>query len=89
MSGPGHDHSAEPAAPASGPAIVLTFTGPGEAGFTVAAADVSPAQLYAAAWFLDQLAREVRQGIVTREAMGELTTAPASFLDALRRAGNG
>ena len=44
----------------SQPRIVLTFAGPGMAECTVQLQAIQPGQLHAAAWLLDQVARELR-----------------------------
>lgn len=41
----------------SKPRLVIEFAGPGQADMNVKAEGVSPAQLYAAAWYLDAMAR--------------------------------
>jgi len=68
-------------------AVVITFPGPGLADPTIRAENVTPGQLMAAAFLLDCLAREVRQGQVTRQAMGGLATNPAELVDSLRKLG--
>lgn len=82
-----------PAAPAPAEAppipvvITFTFTGPNSVDFKVDLGTASTGQLYLLAWFVDQLAREVRQGDLTRQAMKGLTVSPASILDQLRQSG--
>lgn len=67
-----------PADPASSrPAasrIVLTFPGPDAATASVQAENVTLGQVYAAAWFLDAWARELRQGDLVKSSLaGGLT----------------
>ena len=86
MTGEPNGHAA-PSDPPAGPSIVLTFAGPGAADCTARADGVTIGQLMAGAFYLDQLAREVRAGMIAREAMAGLNAAPASILDQLRRSG--
>lgn len=71
-----------------GSTITLSWTGAGSTGLSVR---VGPAvtleQLYLAAFFLDVLAHEARQGDLTRAAMAGLVGAPSDILDQLRRSG--
>lgn len=71
------------------PAIILTFEAPGAAGFRVSAEGVTPAQLYAAAKYLDELASATWQGELRRTAMSGLVPASPGALGALRGGGHG
>jgi hypothetical protein len=75
------------AAPVAAPSVSITFPGPGLADPTINLENVTPGQLMAAAFLLDCIAREVRQGQVTRQAMGGLATNPSDLLDGLRKLG--
>lgn len=66
-------------APASAPRIVIEFAGVGLANMTVVAPGVKLAQLMAAAWLLDSLAREARAGAVAKEAMAGLVEVPGAL----------
>lgn len=60
----------QPKAPEPAPVrIVLTFAGPGSADVTMRAELVTPGQVYLAAWYLDAVARELRQGQLTQQAL--------------------
>lgn len=50
------------------PSVTVEFAGPDSAQMTVRAEGVSHGQLYAAAWLLDQVAREYRQGELLAKA---------------------
>lgn len=66
-------NGAPPPAPAQ-PALVIRFAGQGLAQVVgVDGPDVTPHQLYLAAWLLDAMAREARQGEVMRSMGGGLT----------------
>lgn len=67
--------------PVTRPRIVLTFAGVGMADVLDVAMDgISLGQLYAAAWQLDALARELRQGDATRKALESMTPGGGSAL---------
>lgn len=57
------------------PRIILEFAGPGTADLMIRIEGASPAQLYTAAWFLDALAHETRQGQLMQQAVTGLTVA--------------
>ena len=62
------------------PRLVIEWAAVGSCELTVNAAGVSLAQLMTAAYLIDCMAREARQGAITREAMAGLTVAPADLL---------
>jgi hypothetical protein len=62
-----------PAEPAHRPRIVIEFAGPGSADCTIVPdPDVTPSQLYGAAWLLDAGAREARARQVMGPVLGRL-----------------
>lgn len=68
-------------------AIVVTFTGPREADCGVAWTDaVTDGQLYAAAWVLDQVAREIRSQVKAGETARQ-TLAQGDATALLRQLG--
>lgn len=77
----------EPATPPPpAPSIVLVFGGVASAEITMRAEHVTPGQLYLAAWYLDQVAREVRAGQVQQTAMGSLVQAAGLSPEAIQAA---
>lgn len=69
------------------PHLVITWAGPGQAAMTVTAPGITDAQLFAAAFLLDLMAREVRAGAIAQQQLGAILPEPAEFLASLRRAG--
>lgn len=65
--------------PARLPEIVIRFDGDGSAGFVATAPGVSPAQLYAAAFYLAELARATFVGELRRMAATGLVAPPPGF----------
>jgi len=62
--------------------ITITFGRPGAADHVITPENVEPAQVFAAAWMLDQWARELRQTMVMAE-LAQRTGLPD--LGAIRR----
>ena len=77
------------AAPAGGPAVIVSFSAPGSADMTVKAEGISLTQLMAAAYLLDCLAREARAGELARQAIGGLTPAELQAIAGLGRIDHG
>lgn len=68
-------------------AIVITFTGPKEADCGISWTDaVTDGQLYAAAWVLDQVAREIRSQVLAG-AMARQTLSQGDATALLRQLG--
>jgi hypothetical protein len=67
--------------PTAQPRIVLAFAGPDRADVAARLDGVTPAQLFLAAWYLDALAREVRQGQLQQAALGALAPGGQAELD--------
>lgn len=67
--------------PTAQPRITLTFAGPDRADVAAKLDGVTPAQLFLAAWYLDALAREVRQGQLQQAALGALAPGGQAELD--------
>lgn len=76
-----------PAAVGEGPVLTIRFAGPGAADLTVDPGHTSPAQLYAAAFYLDTLAREVLHGAIVQAASRQIVSASPTILSELRRSG--
>lgn len=87
MGANGHDPAPAPEAAATPPVIRLTFKGVGVADFDIAMAGVTPPQLYAAAFYLSEMARSIFAGNLQAQAAGGLVRAGASVMDDLRRSG--
>jgi hypothetical protein len=62
----------QPETPAVESAITITFPAPGAADATIHAQGVSAGQIQAAAWLLDQWARELRAQQLDRTAAGRI-----------------
>lgn len=69
------------------PYIAIVFGGEGMADLSLYAPKVTPAQLFAAAFYLSELARSAFGGIQAQAAARQLQSAPAGLLDELRRSG--
>lgn len=72
----------------AGPRITITFPAVGAADPSIIAPSVTPGQLYAAAFLLECVAREVRAGQVAQAAMAELPPGARELVAQLRRSGN-
>lgn len=69
------------------PYIAIVFAGEGAADMAIHAPKITPAQLYAAAFYLTALADQTYSGIAQKAALTALQAAPASILEDLRRSG--
>ncbi len=58
--------------PPAAPVLSVTFAGPGRDDFTVNVGTLSPAQVYAAAFYLDALARQIATGAILQAAQSSL-----------------
>lgn len=77
----------EPAPPSAAHQLVITFPADGRIDCHVEGAEVTPAEVYLAAWTLEAIAREVRAGQVMASSMRPILHDPRAILDELRRAG--
>ena len=57
----------QPAPVPDAPRVIITFAGRGSSACRIEAPGIDPGQLYLAAWLLDALAHETRQGQLIQE----------------------